>query len=119
MRQTGRQGLKEWVGMGIAVCALAGHAYVYYYWPTINFKQIYYISVYTSLYFCGFAFTMITQTAFGKAASGIIMTASGYFLFMEFAGDPKNWKLWEFWLGILVILQGALIVLIFEKIKKK
>jgi hypothetical protein len=119
MREAGRQSLNEWIGMGIAISALAGHAYAYYYWPEMTIKNVYYLSMYATLYMCGFAFTMITQTTFGKVASGLIMTTAGYLLFIEFAGDPTNWELWEFWLGILVILQGALIVLIFEKIKKK
>ena len=110
---------REYIGMGLVLCSIFGHAYAYYFWPEMTIKNLYYISIYFLLYINGFAFSMITQTTFGKVVSGVMMTFGGYLLFIEFSGDPKKWEQWQFWLGFLVILQGFLTVLIIEKLKKK
>jgi hypothetical protein len=109
---------KESIGGWLAITSLACHAYAYVFWENYKTFNLYYISMYAMFYCLGLALSMVAQSTVMKVASALTMTVSGYCLYIEFAGDPSDWKPWEIWLGCLIIIQGFLTVLIFEKLKK-
>lgn len=109
---------KENIGAALVICSILCHAYCYVYWDNYTQFNIYYISIYAMFYCLSLALSMVANRRSLKVASGLAMTISGYCLYLEFAGDPSDWEAWEIWLGGLIIVQGFLMVLIIEKLKK-
>lgn len=109
---------KDTIGAGLVISSVLCHAYCYAFWENYKRFNLYYISIYAMFYCLSLALTMVATGKMLKVASALAMTISGYCLYLEFAGDPSDWKPWQMWLGGLVIVQGFLMVLIIEKLKK-
>lgn len=109
---------KEKLGGWLCLAAFACHSYIYVFWDNFTMFNLYYISIYSVLYCLGFGLSMVASPLIMKVASGLVMTVSGYCLYLEFAGEPWKWEVWQTHLGGLIILQGFLMVLIIEELKK-
>jgi hypothetical protein len=109
---------KEWLIAILLVAFSSTHLYSYVYWPEYKSVNIYYISLYSMFYALSTALSFLARHKALKVVVGLILSGSGYCLYLEFAGDPKDWSLAQRWIGAFVLLNGLMFTLIIEKLKK-
>lgn len=99
--------------------AFIAHLFAYFTWSFFTKINIYYVTVYFSMFVNGFAFMAIARTKLFKFVSNMMFFLGSYFLYMEFKRDPSDWSYYDVGAFVLLGATSLLMSYIIEKVKNK
>ena len=94
------------------------HMVSYFFWSYVTVVNIYYVTVYFSMFCNGFAFMVVSRTKWFKVVANLMFFLGSYFLYMEFKRDPSDWTFYDIGAFLLLGATSLLMSFIIEKIKK-
>ena len=98
---------------------LFSHVLAYFFWSMIKLVNIYYVTVYFLMLMNGLALMIIARGKVMKYVSMGMFALGSHFIYMEFAGDPQDWKPINIITLVFIFANSMLISYLLERYKKR